>query len=96
MPAYRLSQEADQDLADIYAFGFLTFGEHQADLYGMSLIGQFERLAEFPLSGIARPDLNDGLRSSVSASHVIYYVPDAMGCLIVRILHHSQDPLRHL
>ncbi|MFT3995897.1 MAG: type II toxin-antitoxin system RelE/ParE family toxin [Asticcacaulis sp.] len=96
MPVSKLSQEADQDFASIYVYGFHTFGSAQVDLYALHLIGSFERLAQYPLSGIARPGLADGLRSSACSSHVIYYLPEEGECLIVRILHQSQDPLRYI
>ncbi len=49
------------------------------------------RLAEYPLMGRARPDLQSGLRSFPHGDYVIFYEPLADGVSIVRILHGSRD-----
>jgi toxin ParE1/3/4 len=51
-------------------------------------------LADTPLTGRARPELREGLRSFPVGSYTIYYIPIAAGVLIVRIMHGRQltDP----
>jgi len=42
--------------------------------------------------GRARPELADGLRSIVTRTpYIIFYLPEADGLLIVRVLHHARD-----
>jgi plasmid stabilization system protein ParE len=42
--------------------------------------------------GRARPELADGLRSfPTRTQYIIFYLPDADGLLVVRVLHHARD-----
>lgn len=51
MSEYRLSDEAEHDLAEIYRRGFWKFGEYQADKFYNQLFDSLELLASFPESG---------------------------------------------
>lgn len=47
--------------------------------------------------GRARPELADGLRSIPTRTpYIIFYLPDAEGLLVVRVLHHARDEARLL
>lgn len=49
-------------------------------------------LATQPEMGRARPELADGLRSFPTRTpHIIFYVPNNDGVLVVRVLHHARD-----
>ena len=49
-------------------------------------------LANQPEMGRGRPELADGLRSFPTRTpHIVFYVPDKDGLLIVRVLHHARD-----
>jgi toxin ParE1/3/4 len=69
----------------------------QAAHYICGLEQRFSVLANNPLAGIAREDLQpEGLRSVVHGSHVIFYQQQSYGVLIVRVLHGRQDVRTHL
>jgi toxin ParE1/3/4 len=97
MPNYRKTRSADDDLKEIYRYTRRTWGRAQAELYIRRLEQRFRALADNPLTGIAREDLQpEGLRSIVYSSHVIFYQPQPYGVLIVRVLHGRQDVREHL
>lgn len=49
-------------------------------------------LATQPLMGRARPELAEGLRSwPTSTSYSLYYLAQADGITVVRVLHHARD-----
>ena len=94
---YRLTRQADADLTAIYRYGRRTWGQAQAARYANQLQQSFTMLAMRPHAGRRREELRPpGLHSFVQGSHVIFYQPQPYGVLIVRVLHGSQDVLRHL
>ena len=92
MPSYRKTRRTDEDLKEMYRYTRRMWGRAQAELYIRGLEQRFRVLADNPLAGIAREDLQpEGLRSVVHHSHVIFYQPQPYGVLIVRVLHGRQD-----
>jgi toxin ParE1/3/4 len=55
-----------------------------------------ERLAEYPLTAPARPELRPGLRSFPHGDYLILYRPLRDGVSIVRVLHGSREASRLL
>src|SRR5665811_307855 len=52
-------------------------------------------LATQPLMGRARPDLAEGIRSwPTSTPYILFYLAEADGITVVRVLHHAQDVQR--
>jgi toxin ParE1/3/4 len=97
MPTYRKTRRADDDLKEIYRYTRRTWGRDQAEHYIRGLEQRFRALADSPLAGIAREDLQPpGLRSFVHGSHVVFYQQQPYGVLIVRVLHGRQDVRTHL
>ena len=93
---YRLSERADQDVEDIAVFTIRTFGVQQAQKYHEGLKRSFEFLSENPLAARQRKTFSPPVRIHPSGAHVIVYVIDAEGVLIIRVLGASQDWGRHL
>jgi toxin ParE1/3/4 len=97
MPSYRKTRRADEDLQEIYRYTRRMWGRDQAVRYLHGLEQRFAELADNPLVGIAREDLQPpGLRSVIHGSHVIFYQPQPDGVLIIRVLHGRQDVRAHL
>ena len=86
MAGYRLSEKAVGDLDRLYEFGVEQFGLEQADRYFDGLIARFETIVRNPLLAPAVEHLLPGLRRSVYFSHTIYYLVDASGIQVIRIL----------
>lgn len=93
---YQLSKAASQDLEDIYLYGFLQFGEAQADRYVAMIEERIELLCKNPLLGRLETAITPAIRRFECESHVIFYDVTATHLLIVRILHGATDYLRHL
>ncbi len=96
MPDYKLTADARGDLFDIADYTTLTFGVAQSLIYRDSLIEAFETLAAHPRAGISLDHIKPGARRLKHESHAIYYRTKGDHILILRILHQSQDPMRHL
>jgi toxin ParE1/3/4 len=79
MPTHRKTRRADDDLKEIYRSTRRTWGRDQAGQYIRGLEQRFRALADSPLSGVAREDLQpEGLRSVVHGSHVVFYTSNSL------------------
>ena len=95
MAAYRLTPRAADDLDGIYEYTIVNFGLERARDYLNGLHRRFEDLAERPALGRAAEHLAPRLRRFPYRSHVVFYMPEDHGVLIVRVLHESMDTPRH-
>jgi toxin ParE1/3/4 len=88
----RYSGAAEGDLNSIAEYTLGRWGEAQADRYLAALEGACERLGGAPELGRACDWLSSGLRRMEEGSHVIFFVLETKGILVVRILHKSMSP----
>ena len=95
MTKYRLSNRAVSDLESIAEYTIEQFGITQARKYRDGLGSCFEYLADNPNLGHSAEQLATGLKRFSHQSHTIFYVKNASGILIVRVLHSSMDTPRH-
>ena len=95
MAEYRLSSRAEADFAGIADYTIETFGIERARRYRDGFEACFEGLAQNPRSGRSAERLAPGLRRFEHRSHVVFYVEEEAGVLIVRILHARMDAPRH-
>lgn len=93
---YKLSKEADNDLVNLYLYGFKIFGEAQAEQYYFDLEDCIKLLCETPLMCRERIEFAPAVRIHHHGSHLIIYLIQRDHILIVRILHDSMDIQRHL
>ena len=96
MPEYRLSNAAEQDLEEIYAYSFAEFGERRADAYFESLEDCLQRLAEQPSLGMDASALREDYSRFVHQKHSVYYQTAKPGILVVRILGPGMSTDRNL
>lgn len=96
MPEYILSNAAEQDLEEIYAYSFLEFGEQRADAYFESLESSLQRLAEQPALGVDISNVRVAYSRLVHHRHSIYYKKSKRGILVIRILGPGMSPGRNL
>lgn len=74
MKKYKLAQQADNDLLDIFLEGINEWGYKQAEKYADELHDCFNMLADHPPGmGTTREDLNEVPHSFMKGSHVIIY-----------------------
>ena len=95
MAEHRLTSRAEADLAGIADHTIETFGIERARRYRDAFETCFENLAENPRPGRSAERLAPGLRRFEHRSHVVFYVEDGDGVLIVRVLHAGMEALRH-
>ena len=95
MVEVRLTSHAEADLAGIADYSIETFGIEQARRYRDDLDACFRTIAGNPRLGRSAEVLSHGLRRIEHRSHVVFYLVDESGILIVRILHSSMDSARH-
>lgn len=97
---YKLSKAASQDLENIYLYGFIHFGEKQADAYAYAYAETLESRINIICSNleIGRIDtrVNPAVRRFESEIHVIFYDIYDDHILIVRVLHGATDYVQYL
>ena len=89
--AYRLSRAAEHDLIDIHATSLRLFGEAQAGRYQDGLERAFDAIASFPEIARERLEFDPPVRIHPCKSHVIIYVNEHDGPLIIRVRHGRED-----
>lgn len=86
-----LSQEADNDIEDIFQYGENRFGSSQAIEYLMALNNHLKAIAENPHIGKERNEIKEGLFSFPLNSHVIFYCKMNGYIRIIRMLYGGRD-----
>jgi len=81
---------AEHDLDDIWAY-IAEDNPFAADRVTDAILAACRRLLDQPLMGVARPELADDLRMTVSGSYLLFYVPLTDRIEIVRVLHGRRD-----
>lgn len=88
---FRTTRQADQDIIDIYVNSAAAFGADQAERYHAGLVSVFGLLAENPGLARARPEFDPPVRLHRYQAHMIVYIEDDDGILIIRVLHARRD-----
>ena len=68
---YKFSKETDNDLIDLYWYGFKNFGEVQAEKYYFELEDCIKLLCETPLICRERTEFTPAVRIHHHGSHLI-------------------------
>ncbi|MDO8311640.1 MAG: type II toxin-antitoxin system RelE/ParE family toxin [Sideroxyarcus sp.] len=91
MSRIRFTNSAETDLLELW----LTIAEENlvaADESLDAIQATASLLGTQPEMGRARPELADKLRSFPTRTpYIIFYLPEADGLLVVRVLHHARD-----
>ena len=96
MAAYRLTSAARSDLANISRHTINQWSVAQAGKYTSEIQNACELLATNPALGRSDDKIRPGLRRFEHASHVIWYTVSKESLTVIRILHKSVLPQRHL
>ena len=86
MTLWCLSEAARADIVHIYADGIERFGEAQALRYRADLETSFDTLADAPGIGREHVGTNRPVHVHFHAVHVITYLVEPDGIMIVRVL----------
>ena len=96
MRLYVFSKEAENDLVEIYRYGFINFGENKVDLYIEALKEKCQFLADVPNLCPDRDEFNPSVKIHHHRKHLIVYVIEDGDILIVRVLHDRMDIQQHI
>lgn len=91
MPAYKLSELADDDIFGIVCYTIQNFGIAQARSYHRDLARVLELLAQNPELGSECEWICAGMRRFQFKKHGIYLLVLEEGILVSRVLHHAID-----
>jgi toxin ParE1/3/4 len=89
--SYRLSRKAEDDIVQLYLTGVRLFGVPQAERYHGGLERVFEFLAAHPLAARERTEINPPVRIHPYKAHVVVYLADNDGVLILRVRPGRED-----
>lgn len=94
MPSFRLSPAAKNDLKKIARYTQKEWGKQKRDEYLSVIDATFFSIADSPLIGIDRADVDPEMRSLPAGKnclHIIFYRIRNEEVEIVRVLHHAMD-----
>jgi toxin ParE1/3/4 len=66
-------------------------GEARAERYLRAINDRVSYLAQHPMLGLARSEIEEGTRSFPCDQHVIFYLPLEDGVELVRVIHAAMD-----
>jgi toxin ParE1/3/4 len=96
MGKVNFAQSAQTDLLEAWLF-IAEENLNAADRVLDIIEQEAKILATQPLMGRARPDLAEDVRSWPTAtSYILFYMAEADGITVVRVLHHARDVQRTL
>jgi toxin ParE1/3/4 len=90
MPHASLSEQAEDDLAEIWAFIAID-NVRAAEKTIAKIRTACQLLSEFPGMGPRRPELLRSLRSFPVGNYVIFYRPATHGIDVARIIHGNRN-----
>jgi toxin ParE1/3/4 len=96
MSRYLLSVKTEEDIEEIYRYGFFEYGEAAAEQYQESLGKKLQYLAENPLSCLQREEFVPVVRINHHRKHLVVYSAEADHVLIIRILGDRMDISKNL
>ncbi|WP_040551485.1 type II toxin-antitoxin system RelE/ParE family toxin [Rheinheimera nanhaiensis] len=88
---YRVTLRARDDLLNIACYTESLWGKKQRDIYLKQLEKRFAWLAENPLLGKHRTDIQQGYYSFPQGQHVIFYLVGQNVIDIIGVLHQQMD-----
>jgi len=94
--ALHLSQDARQDLDQIYSYGARQFGARAADTYAEGLLATFAAIAANPRLVRERTEVKPPVYLYPFRAHHIVYAIHGRDILVLRVLGHRQDWLNLL
>ena len=96
MCLFRISAEAEEDIDGIVNYLKNTWGWRQTDQYLAKLEDGFDLLAHNPSIGRLCDSILTDLRRFEIGRHVVFYLPEPDGVLIVRVLHQQMLPGKYI
>lgn len=95
MARIRISSEAERDIDGIAAHTLGAWGWRQTAEYLAKLEEGIDLLGTNPLIGRKCDEIQADLRRFEIGSHVVFYLAETEGILVVRVLHEHMLPAKH-
>ena len=92
MSRYRISVDAQEDMDGILEYTVTAWGWRQSVQYLSKLEDCFDLLANSPSIGRSCDSIRAGLRRFEIGRHVVLYVSDSDGVLVLRVLYQRVMP----
>ena len=92
----RLTADADKDISSVLDYGTEKFGYSKAVQYYSNLLDAFEAMRLNPHIGFIGSDYLVDYRIFIFRSHRIFYKILDNTIIVTRVLHHSQNEIKHL
>jgi len=96
MVRYVFSEDAEEDLKEIYRYGYFNYGEQKADQYIEALKVKCQFLADAPYICRERHEFTPPIRIHHHKKQMILYVIKTDYILIIRVLHERMETEQHL
>ena len=96
MSLFLFSKEAENDLIEIYRYGYINYGENRAELYIEALKEKCQFLADMPNLCSDRDEFSPPVKVHHHKKHLIIYVIEGDSILIVRVLHDRMNFQQHM
>ncbi len=96
MSRYIFSKAAENDLIEIYRYGFLNYGKNQAENYVSDLKATCQLLSTNPMMCRERKEFTPPVRIHRHKKHLIIYTIESGHIFIVRFCHERMDIAQHL
>ncbi|MEQ9491492.1 MAG: type II toxin-antitoxin system RelE/ParE family toxin [Alphaproteobacteria bacterium] len=91
MARYRVSKKAQDDIRNIGRYTQQKWGKAQRRKYLSGMNAQLQFLADNPNLAVERDEFVPPVRLFRYQSHLIVFLADESGILIVRVLHENMD-----
>lgn len=85
-----MTEKAEADLAEIWAY-IAEDSEDAASRWLEKIMNTLALAQDFPMSGVERNQLAQGLRAMFQGNYVLYYVFTETEVILVRVLHGARD-----
>lgn len=94
---YKISEQAIDDLNDIWVYTFHKWSKEQADRYYELILGEIEFIADNFMIGKSAERTRKNYRYSKIKSHLVFYRKTENGIVeVVRILHERMNIKKRL
>jgi toxin ParE1/3/4 len=91
----RISSEAERDIDGIAVYSMGSWGWRQTERYLTKLEEGLDLLGNNTAIGRSCDGIRAGLRRFEIGSHVVFYLVESGGILVVRVLHHQMLPSKN-
>ena len=94
MASYRVSQDAERDLEEIFVYWAERAGLATADRLIEAIVNRFWLLGEYPDSGRPSDEIARGVECFPAGEYLIYYRAARNGVDILHVFHGARDQKR--